>query len=104
MRLPPLPLSYVALRGGTVASASVGVPSTFTASLNSTVMETFLPVPYSPPASGEKTRSTPAVVSIIMSDELESEPRPPGSGSPRSTAWLPAPHIAPRVCSAPVPA
>ena len=34
----------------------------------------------------------------------ESDPREPGAGSSRPAAWPTAPHAAPRVCSAPVPA
>ena len=66
MRLPPLPSSYVALRGGTVASASVGVPLTVMASLNSTAMATILPVPYVPSSSGEVTLRTSGCVLIVI--------------------------------------
>ena len=95
---------YVAFLGGSVFSASTGIPVTSTASVNSTVIVMFLPVPYVPPASSSAaTRQTLSGVSTSMSDELESEPLSPGSGSSRSTKWFPAPIIAPRVCSAPAP-
>ena len=90
MRLPPLPLSYVALRGGTVASASVGAPpATSTASLNSTAMAMILPVPYVPSSSGEETLRTAGRVSIVMPLGA-SELGEPGSGSVALTGMPPA--------------
>ena len=87
--------------------ASTGAPpltSTFTASVNSTVMVMFSPVPYVPPAkSSDATRQTRSGVFTAISDEWESEPLSPGVGSSRLAIWFPAPIIAPRVCNAPSP-
>ena len=91
-RVPvPLPPAYEALRGGSVASASDGAPSTTTGSSSVMKMATMRPVPCVPFGLGESTRSTDgADPSMTMSRLCPSEPGLPGAGSVRrATAATP---------------
>ena len=73
----------------------MGAPVTFTASLNSTPIETILPVSYVPPESGEVTLRTAGAFGawILILLDAESEPSSPGSGSVVLATLLPMPLL-----------
>ena len=77
-------------------SASCGLPSTKTGSVNATVMLTGAFAPCVASSFGEVTETTlGAAVSILMSAEPDSEPGEPGGGSARLAAPPSAPAMLP---------
>ena len=74
-----------------MSRANMGAPVTFTSSLNSTSIETILPVPYMPSASGEVTPKTTGAFGarITMSLDAPSKPRSPCIGNDTLAILLP---------------
>ena len=78
-----------------MSKASTGAPLTFTSSLNSTLIETILPVPYVPSASGDVTPKTTGSsgARITMSLVVPSNPSPPCTGNDSLAILLPMPLL-----------
>ena len=96
---PSVSSTYVALLGGSVARASVGLPMTVTGSPKETAMSIDRPMPYVPAGVVELTASTRGGTVSSMMPGLAKSPGASRSGS----AALPAASTTEPPVSAPVP-
>ena len=102
----PLPFTYEALRGGSVASASAGLPVTATGAEKSTAILTASSRTYaaSPPGESTPVAYAAIVVFIAMLCELPRCPPEPACQGRESSTASPALSSRPPPSSAPPPA